>query len=299
MLPSTNVGNVEGTNIQLAPVHPQRRKRFTIDTVIHYWIAVVLVAGMAFPLCWMLYSSLKTNREIFASPFALPQRMRLGHFVEAWQVGNLGRFYLNSIFVTLTSVVIIVTVSSLAAYAFARFTFKGRDVLYYTFLIGLMLPPQVVIIPLYILLRDLNMLNTYWSLILPYSAWSLSVSIFLLRSFYLTLPGELEDAAKIDGASLFQTFRLVMLPLIRPALVTVVVLNIVNLWNEFLFALLFIQDEARRTLPAGMLNFYGYHQVDYRLVFSGLSIVTIPILIAFFFFQKQVINGLTISGVER
>jgi raffinose/stachyose/melibiose transport system permease protein len=276
-----------------------KKSSFSPATVFHYWVVITVVTAFGFPLFWMVYSSFKTNREIFAKPFGFPKVLHFEHFAEAWTEGGLGRFYVNSLFVTMVSVAIIVVFSSLAAYAFARLQFRGRDVLYYTFLIGLMLPPQVVIIPLFVLLRELNMLNTYWALILPYSSWSLSLSIYLLKSFYLTLPSELEDAAKIDGASLFQIFRLVMLPLIRPALVTVIVLNVVGLWNELIFALLFIQDQTKRTLPAGMLSFYGYHTVDYRLVFSALTLATIPILILYFFFQKQVIDGLTVGSIER
>ena len=155
-----------------------------------------------------------------------------------------------------------------------------------------------MIVPLFVLLRDLNLLNTYWALILPYSSWSLALTIYLLRSFYLTLPRSFEDAAKIDGASLFQTYRLVMLPLIRPALVTMVVLNTVNLWNELLFALLFVRDDAMRTLPAGVLSFYTMHGADYRLVFSALSLATIPILLFYFVFQRQVIEGLTTGSLK-
>jgi ABC-type glycerol-3-phosphate transport system permease component len=265
---------------------------------VHYWIALMVVIGMAFPLIWMILSSLKTNREIFSSPFGLPATPHFEQFVEAWVQGGLGRFYLNSVLVTASSVLLIVAFSSLAAFAFARLEFRGRDVLYYTFLIGLMLPPQAVVIPLFVLLRDLDLLNTYWALILPYSGWSLALSIYLLRTFFLTLPSELEDAARMDGASIFQLFFRVMLPLVRPALVTVTILNIVNLWNELLFALLFIQDDAKRTLPAGLLSFYGHHSVDYRLVFSALTLATLPILIFYFFFQRQVIAGLTVGSVD-
>jgi raffinose/stachyose/melibiose transport system permease protein len=247
----------------------------------------------------MIYSSLKTNREISRNTLALPKELRWQHFIEAWTEGNLGRLYINSLLVTGISVAIIVILSSLAGYAFARLKFRGRDFLYYTFLIGLLLPSQVVIIPLFVLLRDLHLLNTWWALILPYSGWSLALTIYLLKSFYLTLPQELEDAAKIDGASLFQVFRLVMLPLIRPAIITMIILNAVGLWNELLFALLFIRDDALRTLPAGILVFYGYHNVDYRLVFAALSISTVPILIVYFFFQRQVIEGLTVGSIER
>jgi ABC-type glycerol-3-phosphate transport system permease component len=254
---------------------------------------------MGFPLVWMLYSSLKTNREISRSILSLPKAFRWQHFIEAWIEGNLGRLYVNSLIVTGTSVLIIVVFSCLAAYAFARLKFKGRDTLYFLFLIGLLLPSQVVIIPLFVLLRDLNLLNTWWALILPYSSWSLALSIYLLKSFFLTLPQELEDAARIDGAGLIQIFYFVMLPMIRPALITIIILNLVGLWNELLFSLLFIRDDALRTLPSGLLNFYGYHSVDYRLVFSALSISTVPILIIYFFFQKQVIAGLTVGSIER
>ncbi len=273
--------------------------RFNPLTLLHYWVVVTIVIGMGFPLVWMLYSSLKTNREISRSILSLPKAFRWQHFIEAWVEGNLGRLYINSLIVTGISVLIIVVFSCLAAYAFARLNFRGRDTLYFVFLIGLLLPSQAVIIPLFVLLRDLNLLNTWWALILPYSSWSLALSIYLLKSFFLTLPQELEDAARIDGAALFQVFYYVMLPMIRPALVTIIILNLVGLWNELLFSLLFIRDDALRTLPSGLLTFYGYHNVDYRLVFSALSISTVPILIVYFFFQKQVIAGLTVGSIER
>lgn len=286
------------SRIRLAQLGRRRAHRPLAGVILHYWVAVTVTVGMAFPLGWMLYSSLKTNREIFAAPFGLPQTWQWSNLIEAWRVGELGRLYLNSLLVTGVSVALIVGLASLAAYAFARLEFRGRDTLFYVFLIGLLLPPQTVVIPLFVLLRDLGVINTYLALVLPYTSWPLALTIYLLRSFYLTLPGELEDAAKIDGAGLFQTFRHVMLPLIRPALVTMVILNAVNLWNELLFALLFIHDDSLRTLPAGILKFYGYHSIDYRLVFSALSIATVPILILYFVFQRQVIEGLTLGSLD-
>lgn len=267
-------------------------------TVLHYWVAITVVVGMAFPLVWMLYSGFKTNQEIATAPLALPAVWRWSHFAEAWQLGNLGRLYLNSLLVTGVSVTALVMIASLAAYAFARLRFRGRDALFYLLLIGLLLPAQVVIIPLFFLLRDLNILNTYWALILPYTSWPLALTIYLLRSYYLTLEGELEDAARIDGANLFQTYAFVMFPLVRPALATVVILNLVNLWNELLFAMLFIQNEQLRTLPAGLLAFSGYYLIDYRLVFAALSITTVPILVVYFVFQRHVIAGLTTGALD-
>ena len=275
-----------------------RPTRVPLLTALHYWVAVTVVVGMAFPLIWMLYSGFKTNQEIANAPLALPAVWNWQHFVEAWQLGNLGRLYLNSLLVTGVSVTALVMIASLAAYAFARLRFRGRDALFYLLLIGLLLPAQVVIIPLFFLLRDLQLLNTYWALILPYMSWPLALTIYLLRSYYLTLEGELEDAARIDGANLFQTYAFVMFPLVRPALATVVILNLVNLWNELLFAMLFIQDERLRTLPAGLLAFSGYYLVDYRLVFAALSITTVPILVLYFVFQRHVIAGLTTGALD-
>lgn len=292
--------STEAPSSRALPIRRSRRLRpgALLGVLVHYLVVLAIVVGMAFPLLWMVYSSLKTNREIFRSPFGLPTDPHFAQFAEAWVQGGLGRFYLNSTFVVFASVLLIVSLSSLAAYAFARLRFRGRDAIYYTFLIGLMLPPQVVVIPLFVMLRDLQLLNTYWALILPYAGWSLSLTIYLLRSFFLTLPNELEDASKMDGANVYQRFYLVMLPLVRPALVTVTILNVVNLWNELMFALLFIQDDAKRTLPAGLLAFYGYHNVDYRLVFSALTLATLPILFVYFFFQRQVIEGLTVGSVD-
>jgi len=275
-----------------------RPARLPLMTVLHYWVAVTVVIGMAFPLVWMLYSGFKTNQEIATSPLALPAVWNWHHLVEAWQLGNLGRLYLNSLLVTGTSVTALVMIASLAAYAFARLRFRGRDALFYLLLIGLLLPAQVVIIPLFFLLRDMQLLNTYWALILPYMSWPLALTIYLLRSYYLTLERELEDAARIDGANLLQTYAFVMFPLVRPALATVVILNLVNLWNELLFAMLFIQDERLRTLPAGLLAFSGHYLVDYRLVFAALSITTVPVLVLYFVFQRQVIAGLTTGALD-
>lgn len=266
--------------------------------ILHWWVVATVVAGMAFPLAWMLYSSLKTNQEIFAHPFSLPASPQWSNLVDAWTAGQLGRLYLNSLFVTGSAVLIVVALASLAAYAFARLSFPGRDALFYLFLVGLLLPPQTVIIPLYTLLRDLGLLNTHLALILPYASWPMALTIYLLRSFYRTLPGELEDAARIDGAGMFQTFWHVMLPLVRPAIVTMVILNAVNLWNELLFAMLFIRDEGLRTLPAGLLAFYGYYSVDYKLVFAALSIATVPVLVLYFVFQRQIIAGLTVGSLD-
>jgi len=261
-----------------------------------YVIVLIMVGLMTYPLIWMIYSSLKTDREIYLFPFSLPHEMQLDNWVQAWKLGNLGRYFINSVFITSVSVFLVALISSMAGYAFARLTFKGRDFLFYTFLLGLILPAQVLIIPLFTFFDKIGILNTYFALILPYIAWGLPLSIYIFKSFFLTLPEDIADAAKIDGCSLFGLYWRIMLPLIRPALVTIAILQSIGIWNEFLLALLFIYDDELKTIPVGLLAFYGYHNVNYKLVFSALSITTIPVIIVYFIFEKQIVSGLT-AGV--
>jgi len=257
-----------------------------------------MVGLMTYPLIWMIYSSLKTDREIYLFPFSLPHEMQLDNWVQAWKLGNLGRYFINSVFITSVSVFLVALISSMAGYAFARLTFKGRDFLFYTFLLGLILPAQVLIIPLFTFFDKIGILNTYFALILPYIAWGLPLSIYIFKSFFLTLPEDIADAAKIDGCSLFGLYWRIMLPLIRPALVTIAILQSIGIWNEFLLALLFIYDDELKTIPVGLLAFYGYHNVNYKLVFSALSITTIPVIIVYFIFEKQIVSGLTAGALD-
>lgn len=263
-----------------------------------YVIVLIMVGLMTYPLIWMIYSSLKTDREIYLFPFSLPHKMQLGNWVQAWKLGNLGRYFINSVFITSISVFLVALLSSMAGYAFARLTFKGRDFLFYTFLLGLILPAQILIIPLFTFFDKIGILNTYFALILPYIAWGLPLSIYIFKSFFLTLPEDIADAAKIDGCSLFGLYWRIMLPLIRPALVTIAILQSIGIWNEFLLALLFIYDDELKTIPVGLLAFYGYHNVNYKLVFSALSITTIPIIIVYFIFEKQIVSGLTAGALD-
>jgi raffinose/stachyose/melibiose transport system permease protein len=261
-------------------------------------VALLLVAVMFYPTVWMVLSAFKNNREIFRTPFALPTVWRWENFAEAWQLGRLGTLYLNSLFVTAVAVTLCVGCATAAAFAFARLEFPGRRFAYRVMLLGLLLPPPTVAIPLFTQLRDMGLLNTPWALILPGAAWSLSLTVFLMRSYFNTLRPDMEEAAKIDGANTFQIFWNVSVPMVWPAVLTMIVLNTINIWNELLFALLFIVDEDKRTLPIGLLRFYGYHNTNYSLVFAALSITTIPILLLYFILQRHVIAGLTATSMD-
>lgn len=277
-----------------------RATRKTRSPLNHFRLAVsaAIVLVMFYPTIWMMLSSFKNNRELFRSPFGLPGEWRWGNFALAWEKGGLGDLYLNSIIVTAASVTLAVFASTAAAFAFARLEFKGRDLCYRLLLIGLLLPPPVVAIPLFAQLRDMHLLNTLWALILPGAAWSLAISTFIMRASFMSLRTDMEEAARLDGAGIFKIFWFVSLPMVKPAMLTIAVLNTINIWNELLFAMLFISDDDKRTLPAGLVRFYGFHSTDYALVFAALTISILPILILYFILQRQVIAGLTAIAMD-
>ncbi|MDQ7250047.1 carbohydrate ABC transporter permease [Dongia sedimenti] len=265
---------------------------------LQFGLGAVVVAGMCFPALWMIYSSFKTNREIFRTPYALPGTWHWENLTKAWNEGGLGVLYVNSILVTAASVILCAGFATLAAYAFARLEFPGRRVLYRIFLIGLLLPPPAVAIALFTQLRDMGLLNTLWALIFANAAWSLSITLYLMSGYFRTLKREMEEAARLEGADTFRVFWYVILPMVKPAIITTAILNTINIWNELMFALLFISDDASRTLPAGIVRFSGFHSTNYALVFAALTITTVPIMILYFVSQRHVIRGLTAARAD-
>ena len=239
--------------------------------------AGVIVLVMFYPAIWMVYSAFKSNREIFRTPFALPSEWRWENLVEAWEVGGLGTLYLNSVFVTFVAVSMCVLFATAAAFAFTRLEFPGRKLMYRILLVGLLLPPPAVAIALFTQLRDMHLLNTPWALILPGAAWQLAFTTFLMRAYFISIRPDMEEAARLDGANTWEIFWHVSVPMVWPAMLTMVVLNTISVWNELLFALLFITDDSQRTLPVGLVRFSGYHSTDYALVFAALTITTVPI----------------------
>jgi len=274
------------------------RRRVLARNTILYAVVVSVSAVMFFPMVWMFYTALKTNGEIYANAWALPNAPQFGNFVKAWRVGHLGRYVWNSLVCTSTSVSAILLLSSMAAFAFSRLKFRGRDVLFGLFLLGLIIPVQIVLIPLYSAMAQAGLQNTRTSVILPYIAWGLPVSIYILRSFFLTLPVELEDAARIDGCTTFGLYWRILLPLVRPGLAAVAIFSSLGIWNEVLLAFVFLKDDSLKTLPLGLYAFYGYHITELNLLFAALTVVTVPMIAVFLIFQRQLIEGLTVGSLK-
>lgn len=265
---------------------------------LQFGVAGMIVLIVFYPAVWMTYSAFKSNREIFKSPFALPKEWLWGNLVEAWTVGGLGTLYLNSVVVTTVAVGMCVLFATAAAFAFTRLEFPGRRLLYRILLIGLLIPPPSVAIALFTQLRDMHLLNTLWALILPGAAWQLAFTVFLMRAYFNSVRPDMEEAARLDGANVWQIFWSISVPMVWPAMLTMIVLNTISVWNELLFALLFVTDDTQRTLPVGLIRFSGYHSTDYSLVFAALAITTVPILILYFILQRHVIAGLTATAMD-
>lgn len=276
--------------------------RRSLGPRIAHWLSgaamVVLALAFFFPLVWMVLSSFKTNGAIFQSPFALPESIDLSRWVNAWEVANLGKYALNSAIVTGTSVFLILLIASLSAFAFSRYRFRGRSLALGLFALGLLLPLQSYFIAQSNLFTQLEITDTRWALIIPYTAMGLPLATFLLKVFMDGLPEELFDAARIDGASDLRTYSRVALPLLRPGLATVAIFSALAAWNEFLLALLYIQDDDLKTIPTGLLAFSSRYQTDYSMLFSALAIVTIPMVIIYIVFNRHIVDGITAGSVK-
>lgn len=269
-----------------------------LDWLVRYGILILFGLGCLIPLFWVLASSLKTTREIALHPLGLPTSWRWANYPQAWWQGHFSDYFLNSVIVSLPIVILTCALSALAGYGFARFKFPGSKLLFYLFLLGLMIPFQSIMIPLFYILKNVNFLGTYWAMIVPSIALGLSFGIFFMRAFFVGLPQELADAAMIDGCNEFQVFRRVLLPLAGPALATLAVLNFMGAWNSFLLPLIYMQKEALRPLVLGLMFFHSKYTQDYPLTMAGATITMLPIIVVYLFFQRQFVQGLTSGALK-
>jgi raffinose/stachyose/melibiose transport system permease protein len=250
------------------------------------------------PLLLMVSNSLRTSQDMAQHPLGLPFPPNFASYQKAWVTASFETYFFNSIFVTVASVLLSTAVSLLAAYAFARTRSKLFTTLEGLFLSGLMLPVYLAILPLFFLLDSLGMISNLWSLILVYAALGIPFSTFVLASFLRQLPIELDEAARLDGAGPFATFWRVHLPLVKPAIATVIVFRFVPVWNDFFYPLILIRDRDAYTLPVGITRFFGEYQTDWATLFAGLTLATIPLVVLFLFATKQIVSGLT-AGMSK
>ena len=267
-------------------------KKVVVNLVIHLFL-LTIAASCIFPLLWMISSSLKTQETIFRDMSLIPKELHFENYYLAWQEGGFSRYTLNSILYTTSVVIGIIIIASLAAYAFSRLKFPGRNFLFYVFIAAMMIPIPGSFVPLYVILTKLHLRNTALGYILCMISVGLSTSIFLLKTFFDQLPRELEDAARIDGCSKLGIWWHVALPLAKPVLAVVVVFNALNVWNEYVLALVIFDNKNLMPLQRALMVFQGEFLTNYPLLMAGLTITALPIIIVYLLMQKYIIKGVT------
>jgi multiple sugar transport system permease protein/raffinose/stachyose/melibiose transport system permease protein len=250
------------------------------------------------PLLWVAMMSLRTTAEIFKSPYGLPFPAHWEKFTDAWTKSNYGVYFWNSTVVVVTAVALVTVIGAMAAHCLARYSFRGNRLVRYLILTGLVLPPQLVILALFQILLDINLYNTLTGLVLVYVATHIAMTVYILEGFFAQIPQDLFDAARMDGYSDFEIFWRVTMPIGAPAIFTAVTLNFIVLWNEFLFAVVLLTDDDKRTLPLGLMHFTGSHQLDVGMAATGLMIAMLPIIAIYTFFSETMIKGMTAGAVR-
>jgi len=257
--------------------------------------AVVLMI----PFIYMVATSFKPNTLVLEiPPQIIPHHPTIANYTSAWTSNRFGRYFLNSLFVAIATTAAALLLSSMMAYAFARFRFPGRRVLFGLLLIGLMVPGMMVLIPQFLLAKQLLLLNSLWGLIVFYTGGNLALNTFLLRSFFQDIPFELEEAMVVDGAGPWTRFWRLILPLSRPALAIVAIFTFLASWDEFTWALTTINDPGKYTLPIAIALFEGQHSTSWGLVFAASTIAVVPAIAIFVVFQRQFISGLASGALK-
>jgi raffinose/stachyose/melibiose transport system permease protein len=263
-----------------------------------YLLLWAYAAAAVIPLVVMVLDSLRPNREVLSHPLALPTSLDFTSYATAWTQASFATYARNSVLVTVGAVALDVAVSLPAAYVLGRHRFRGRGTLTAYFLAGLMLPVRLGIVPIFYLLGSLGLADSRIGLVLVYAASGVPFSVFIMSAFFRGLPRELEEAARIDGAGEFRVFARVLVPLVKPAVATVVVFRFVPLWNDFFFPLVLLRTTDRYTLPVGLTQFFGEFQTNWSALFAGLVIATVPLIVLFLLATKQIVQGLT-AGMGR
>jgi ABC-type glycerol-3-phosphate transport system permease component len=261
-------------------------------------VLAVYTAFAAGPFAWVAIMSLRMTSEITADPYALPDQFHWWKYGEAWFNSNYETYFWNSTIVTVVSVAILSICGAMAAHCLARYRFPGNRLVFFLIFSTIILPPQITIIGIFQLLVQYGLYNQHAGLILVYVSMQLPLTVYILEGFFSRLPQDLFDAARIDGYSDFEIFWRITLPIGLPAIATTVILNTIYIWNEFLFAVVLLVDDSKRTLPLGIQRFMGDHLDDTGMLATGLMIAVIPIIVVYVFFSEKVIQGMTAGAVK-
>jgi N-acetylglucosamine transport system permease protein len=259
------------------------------------WALIVVV-----PIVWTFLASFKNTTEIFSSPWTLPDHLRFENWGRAWTKAHVGQYFLNSVFVVACSTFGTMLLGSMAAYVLARYRFWGNRAIYYLFVSGLAFPVFLALVPLFFVVKNLGLLNTYTGLILVYIAYSLPFTVFFLSAFFKTLPNSVAEAALIDGCSHTRLFFQVMLPMAKPGMVSVAIFNIIGQWAQYLLPVVLIADKSKYVLTQGIatINVNAGYEADWSGLFAAISLSILPMIVVYAIFQRQIQAGLTAGAVK-
>jgi len=282
---------------------PQGRTKYFVGKLlarIPVWILVaLLLIVVLYPLVWLLLSSFKTTEEFNTSAFwTLPSGLAWQNYAQAWNSG-MGTYFLNSVLVVFPSLFLVLVFSLAASFGLEVMKWRFNNVVLLVFLAGIMIPSQMILLPLFTMYFQAGLINTRWALIITYTAASLPLSVFLMAGFFKNVPRTIIEAAVLDGASIYQVFFQVAVPMVANGLITIGLVNFFFLWNDLLFSLTFISSDNLRTIQTGLLNFVGqYGQIDWGPTFAGAAIAVFPTLIVYLILNQQVIKGLTAGSIK-
>ncbi|MDQ0115983.1 carbohydrate ABC transporter permease [Paenibacillus harenae] len=290
-------------SIGAGAIKPQARVRgkrqWGIGKIASYILFGVLLVTQLYPLLWLAIYSLKSNEEILAGRFfALPASPQWVNFTNAVESGNYFKYLYNSLFVTTITMVGVLLLASLVSFAISRFRWKYGPAVMLVFLIGMMIPMQATLLPLMLIFKNINILNTHASIILPYIAFQTPIAVFILSGFMRTIPHEIEESAVVDGAGVFRIFWNIILPVSVPPMMTVCILTFINIWNEYILASTFISSEALKTLPFGVNSFVSQYSVNYGAIGAFLVLGALPVIIIYFLLADKITKGMVAGAVK-
>jgi raffinose/stachyose/melibiose transport system permease protein len=273
--------------------------KLNISYRIFMWIILIFfLLYTLVPMLWLVVSSFKTNTELMGDPFSLPAKWQIQNYINAFQVSGLATLFMNSIIISLCATLLNIIVAAMASYSIARFNFKGKEAIFNTFTVGILVPINALMVPYFLVVNKIGVYNTRLGLILVYAAVGLPLSISIVRGFMNSIPGELEEAGIVDGCNFFQRFMKIVLPMSRTGLVTAATFQFIYCWNEFIYAMLLTTSQEVRTVQIGIRYFTNQFTTDYVSMYAAIIISIIPSILGYIMFQDKIISGLTAGAVK-
>ncbi len=272
--------------------------RRRLELLLVYGLLALVLVETLYPLLWVLFGSLKTKPEILANIWGPPSALHWSNYAEAWRIAGMGSRLANSLIVTGCALALLVLAATPCAYALTRLKFRGRAAILAVIVTAMLVPPQVMAIPLFMTARDFGLINSLPGIALIYAASALPLSVFIMRSFLLTLPADIEEAARVDGASRLQVLIHIVLPLLRPGLALVIIFGFIEIWNDFFLAFLLLREPGVETIPLGLVSFFQQYDSLWNLYFAALMMTTLPVIVVFLLLQRHFIAGLTAGAVK-